>query len=88
MWNDWCLLIYLSIYRDRLEEPFKDKRPHLYALFLKPDNTFSIQLDHKEINSGSLLEDFTPAVNPPKEIDDPSDAKPSDWDDRERVRYF
>ncbi|XP_077293782.1 calnexin-like isoform X2 [Arctopsyche grandis] len=71
--------------KDRLEEPFKDKRPHLYTLYLQPDNTYTVLLDHKEINSGSLLEDFTPSVNPPEEIDDPSDAKPNDWDDRERI---
>lgn len=70
-----------------MEEPFKDKRPHLYTLILKPDNSFSVLLDNKEVNSGSLLEDFTPAVNPPEEIDDPSDKKPSDWDDRERVSF-
>jgi hypothetical protein len=27
------------------------------------------------------LEEFEPAFNPPKEIDDPEDKKPSDWVD-------
>ncbi|XP_063237452.1 calnexin [Bacillus rossius redtenbacheri] len=71
--------------KDRMEEPFKDKLPHLYTLIVRPDNTFTILLDHKTVNEGSLLEDFTPAVNPPAEIDDPSDRKPSDWDDREKI---
>ena len=34
---------------------------------------------------GSLLEDFTPAVNPEKEIDDPDDKKPEDWVDTKRI---
>lgn len=72
-------------YRDRLEEPFKDKQPHLYQLVLRPDNTFTVRVDHNIVNEGSLLEDFTPPVNPPKEIDDPTDKKPEDWDERERI---
>ena len=68
-----------------MEEPFKDKLPHLYTLILRPDNTFEIRVDHKLINEGSLLKDFNPAVNPPREIDDPEDKKPSDWDEREKV---
>lgn len=31
------------------------------------------------------MEDFTPPVNPPKEIDDPDDKKPEDWDEREKI---
>ncbi|PSN40860.1 Calnexin [Blattella germanica] len=71
--------------KDRLEDPFKDKLPHLYTLVINPDNTFTVSLDHKVINEGSLLEDFTPAVNPPSEIDDPEDKKPADWDEREKI---
>lgn len=68
-----------------MEEPFKDKQPHLYQLVLRPDNTFAIRVDHNIVNEGSLLADFTPPVNPPKEIDDPTDKKPEDWDERERI---
>ncbi|RZC35002.1 Calreticulin domain containing protein, partial [Asbolus verrucosus] len=71
--------------KDRIEEVFSDKLPHLFTLVLKPDNTFEISVDKKVINSGSLLEDFTPSVNPPKEIDDPNDQKPEDWDEREKI---
>lgn len=71
--------------RERLEEPFKDKLPHLYKLVVKPDNTFQISVDHKVINEGSLLSDFNPAVNPPREIDDPTDQKPEGWDEREKI---
>ncbi|ERL85594.1 hypothetical protein D910_03013 [Dendroctonus ponderosae] len=71
--------------KERLEESFADKLPHLYTLILRPDNTFEIQLDRKTVKSGSLLEDFSPAVNPPAEIEDPEDKKPEDWDEREKI---
>ncbi|XP_037297107.1 calnexin isoform X2 [Manduca sexta] len=69
----------------RLDDIYKDKEPHLYTLIVRPDNTFSILVDNKEVNAGSLLEDFTPPVNPPEEIDDPNDKKPEDWDEREKI---
>lgn len=69
----------------RLDDIYKDKEPHLYTLVLRPDNTFSILVDNKEANAGSLLEDFTPSVNPPEEIEDPNDRKPEDWDEREKI---
>ncbi|XP_059059470.1 calnexin [Achroia grisella] len=69
----------------RIEDFYKDKEPHLYTLIIRPDNTFRILVDQKEVNSGSLLEDFTPPVNPPEEIEDPNDKKPEDWDEREKV---
>ncbi|XP_075150733.1 calnexin 99A isoform X2 [Haematobia irritans] len=71
--------------KDRLEEPFKDKLPHLYTLIVRPDNTFEIRVDHNIVNEGSLLSEFTPPVNPPREIDDPNDTKPEDWDEREKI---
>lgn len=71
--------------KERIEEYFSDKLPHLYTLILNPDNTFEIKVDKELVNSGSLLEDFTPPVNPPAEIDDPLDKKPDDWDEREKI---
>ncbi|CAB3374588.1 Hypothetical predicted protein [Cloeon dipterum] len=71
--------------KDRIEEPFKDKRPHLYTLVVNPDNSYSVSVDHKIVSKGSLLEDFSPPVNPPAEIDDPRDFKPNDWDEREKI---
>lgn len=73
--------------KERIEEYFSDKKPHLYQLVIRPDNTYTVSVDHKLINEGSLLTDFTPAVNPPKEIDDPTDTKPKHWDEREKVTY-
>lgn len=80
--------VLFSQFRDRLEEPFKDKLPHLYQLVIRPDNTFEISVDHKVVNQGSLLSEFTPPVNPPREIDDPEDKKPKDWDEREKVSTY
>ncbi|XP_077973418.1 calnexin-like isoform X2 [Styela clava] len=68
-----------------LKSAYTDKAFHLYTLVVNPDNTFKMYLDQKEINSGSLLEDMTPAVNPPKEIEDKDDKKPEEWDERERI---
>jgi len=71
--------------RALFEELFKDKRPHLFRLVISSDNSYEIYVDYKVVNHGSLLTDFTPPVNPPAEIDDPKDKKPSDWDEREKI---
>ncbi|XP_022211030.2 calnexin isoform X2 [Drosophila obscura] len=71
--------------KNRLDDLFKDKLPHLYQLVVHPDNSFEIRVDHKIVNEGSLLTDFKPAVNPPAEIDDPNDHKPVSWDEREKI---
>lgn len=71
--------------QSRIDETFTDSKPHLFKLILNPDSTFSISVDHKVINEGSLLENFEPPVNPPRVIDDPNDKKPEDWDDREKI---
>ena len=52
---------------------------------LSPDDTYSVSVDNGEPKTGSLLTDFKPAVNPPKEIDDSDDKKPSDWVDTKRI---
>merc|ERR1712226_583134 len=67
--------------RGILEECFKDKRPHLYRLVIKPDNSFEIYIDYNLVNYGTLVDHFDPPVNPPAEIDDPNDFKPDDWDE-------
>lgn len=61
------------------------KTTSLYTLIVKPDQTFEIKVDGESMKTGSLLEDFTPAVNPDKEIDDPKDTKPKDWVDEARI---
>ncbi|MBW0468948.1 hypothetical protein O181_008663 [Austropuccinia psidii MF-1] len=57
----------------------------LYTLIVRPDQTFAIKINDKEVSKGSLLEDFEPAVNPPAEIDDPEDKKPADWVDESKI---
>ncbi|BHF57132.1 hypothetical protein SprV_0100007300 [Sparganum proliferum] len=59
--------------------------PDLNLVFIRSDNSFEIYVDQTLVNSGNLLKDVSPAVNPPNEIDDPNDKKPSDWDDRAKI---
>ncbi|XP_075995052.1 calnexin [Genypterus blacodes] len=65
---------------------FTDKKTHLYTLVVNPDNTFEMLVDQTVVNSGSMLTDVTPAVNPPAEIEDPDDNKPEDWDERAKIQ--
>lgn len=58
---------------------------HLYTLIVRPDNSFEILIDAESVRQGNLLTDFVPSVNPPKEIDDPTDIKPADWVDEEMI---
>eukprot|EP01113_Clastostelium_recurvatum_P043801 TRINITY_DN7304_c0_g1_i1.p1 TRINITY_DN7304_c0_g1~~TRINITY_DN7304_c0_g1_i1.p1 ORF type:complete len:547 (+),score=177.20 TRINITY_DN7304_c0_g1_i1:44-1642(+) len=62
-----------------------DKNTHLYTLYIKKDNTYSVEIDRQVAKQGSLFSDFEPSINPPKEIDDPTDSKPSDWVDEARI---
>jgi len=58
---------------------------HLYTLHIKDDNNFEIYIDNNVVREGNLLDDFNPPFNPPKEIDDPTDKKPSDWVDEAKI---
>lgn len=64
-----------------------DKLAHLYTAVLRPDNTFEIFIDQVSVKSGSLTsdDDWDIPFTPPKEIDDPSEHKPSDWVDTEEI---
>ncbi|KAM4807704.1 calmegin [Rhinophrynus dorsalis] len=68
-----------------LKKYFNDKKTHLYTLILKPDNTYEMFIDQTVVGQGSLLEDVIPPLNPPKEIDDPKDKKPKEWDERAKI---
>lgn len=61
------------------------KTSTLYTLVVQPDQTFEIFINNESKKKGSLLEDFEPPVNPPKEIDDPTDSKPADWVEQARI---
>jgi len=65
--------------------PTIGKTTILYTLVINPDNTFKVLINGDISTSGSLLEDFNPAVNPDKEIDDADDTKPEDWVDDARI---
>jgi calnexin len=62
-----------------------DKKTNLYTLIVRPDQSFEIKINNDSAQKGSLLKDFDPAVNPPKEIDDPKDKKPADWVDAAKI---
>ncbi|OJJ57546.1 hypothetical protein ASPSYDRAFT_32691 [Aspergillus sydowii CBS 593.65] len=57
----------------------------LYTLIVRPDQSFQILIDGDAVKNGTLLEDFSPAVNPEKEIDDPKDKKPDTWVDEAKI---
>ncbi|EED24523.1 calnexin [Talaromyces stipitatus ATCC 10500] len=65
--------------------PRTDKTTSVYTLIVKPDQSFEILINGDNVKNGTLLDDFSPAVNPPKEIDDPKDKKPSDWVDEVKI---
>jgi calreticulin len=60
-----------------------DTLTHLYTLQLKPDQTYRILVDNKEVKSGSLTEDWD--FLPPKKIKDPKAKKPADWVDEKKI---
>jgi len=62
-----------------------NKRTHLYGFMVQSDNYFELQIDGDTKVSGSLLDIFEPPINPPRDIDDPTDTKPADWVD---VQYI
>ena len=57
----------------------------VFQLVINMDDTYSISIDGEKKSSGSLLTDFDPPLNPPKEIDDPEDKKPEDWVDDAKI---
>ncbi|CAB1325534.1 unnamed protein product, partial [Coregonus sp. 'balchen'] len=65
---------------------YTDKKTHLYTLVLNPDNSFEVLVDQTVVNSGNLLTDMTPPINPAAEIEDPDDHKPEDWDERPKIQ--
>lgn len=56
--------------RQQQQQPYyttwADKYNHLYTLIIRPDNSFEIKIDGVSEKTGSLLEDLTPPINPPK----------------------
>ena len=56
---------------------------HVYTLIVKPDNTYIVKIDNEKVESGSLEEDWDFLL--PKEIEDPTEKKPIEWDDKEQI---
>ncbi|KAF5110373.1 hypothetical protein DV453_001028 [Geotrichum candidum] len=56
---------------------------NLYTLVIKENQDFEIRVNGQIIRAGNLLDDnvMAPSINPPREIDDENDTKPSDWVD-------
>ena len=61
------------------------KLSNLYTLIVNPDQSFQIRINGEAVKNGTLFDDFSPPVNPPKEIDDPKDSKPDDWVDDAKI---
>uniref|UniRef100_A0A8D9AA20 Calmegin n=1 Tax=Cacopsylla melanoneura TaxID=428564 RepID=A0A8D9AA20_9HEMI len=66
---------------------YTNESPHLYTLALYPDNKYAVYIDNELNIEGHLLDEgtFEPPINPPKEIVDVNDKKPSTWDEREKI---
>eukprot|EP00607_Mallomonas_marina_P008730 CAMPEP_0182416664 /NCGR_PEP_ID=MMETSP1167-20130531/1043_1 /TAXON_ID=2988 /ORGANISM="Mallomonas Sp, Strain CCMP3275" /LENGTH=551 /DNA_ID=CAMNT_0024589661 /DNA_START=65 /DNA_END=1720 /DNA_ORIENTATION=- len=62
-----------------------DRKSHLYTLHLMSNNSFSIYIDTIQVKSGNLLTHMSPPINPPREIDDPTDSKPESWVDEAKI---
>lgn len=68
-----------------LDTYFTDKKSHLYTLEFNPDGSYMIYIDQYEVSRGNMLGSLDPPIVPQKEIDDPDDKKPTDWDEREKI---
>jgi len=64
---------------------FEVGQTHLYRLVIHPDSSFEISVDKQVLRKGHLLTDLSPAIVPEEMVDDASDSKPSDWDEREKI---
>jgi len=54
------------------------------VIVIHSDGTYHITVDQMPFLKGNLLSDLTPAINPEKDIDDPDDKRPDNWDEREQ----
>ncbi|KAH6770331.1 calreticulin 3 [Perilla frutescens var. hirtella] len=60
-----------------------DKLTHFYTFILRPDATYSVLVDNRERESGSMYTDWD--ILPPRKIKDIHAKKPADWDLREYI---
>jgi len=66
----------------KLEYADKNEFTHLYTLVVHPDGSYEVLFDNQSKATGTLVEDW---AFPKKEIDDPTDSKPSDWIDETEI---
>ncbi len=57
-----------------------DRLTHVYTMVLYPNSTYAVYVDMKLLENGTLEQDWE--FGAPKYINDPSEKKPEDWDDR------
>ncbi|AEE28293.1 calreticulin 3 [Arabidopsis thaliana] len=60
-----------------------DKLNHFYTFILRPDASYSVLVDNKEREFGSMYTDWD--ILPPRKIKVKNAKKPEDWDDREYI---
>ncbi|KAI3797701.1 hypothetical protein L1987_32964 [Smallanthus sonchifolius] len=60
-----------------------DKLTHFYTFILRPDASYSILIDGRERDSGSMYTDWD--ILPPRKIKDVNAKKPADWEEREYI---
>jgi len=67
----------------KLDYNEKDEFTHLYTLVMNADRTYTVSFDGAEKASGKLEDDWE--FLEPKEIDDPTDSKPDDWEEEAMI---
>ncbi|KAL3680003.1 hypothetical protein R1sor_022959 [Riccia sorocarpa] len=60
-----------------------DQLSHVYTFIIRPDASYSILVDNREKESGSLYTDWD--ILPPRKLRDTKAKKPDDWDEREYI---
>ncbi|KAL2613008.1 hypothetical protein R1flu_024700 [Riccia fluitans] len=60
-----------------------DQLSHVYTFIIRPDASYSILVDNREKESGSLYNDWE--ILPPRKLKDTKAKKPEDWDEREYI---
>ncbi|KQK05518.1 calreticulin-3 [Brachypodium distachyon] len=60
-----------------------DKLTHFYTFILRPDASYSLLIDNREREFGSMYTDWD--ILPPRKIKQVNAKKPKDWDDREYI---
>ncbi|KAJ6377750.1 hypothetical protein OIU78_028053 [Salix suchowensis] len=60
-----------------------DKLTHFYTFILRPDASYSLLVDNRERESGTMYTDWD--ILPPPKIKDTKAKRPADWDDREYI---